>query len=671
MGWRVWSLAGALLLVATSSLAAQSELSCMRCHGELEFLRQHTERLDEARRLLVPASILEGTAHADLSCDACHTGFDRFPHGAEARSSTCADCHEDVASVWAAGGHGSGENGGSGVPCTECHTVHRVAPVDSLGHGDMMAAMVAECTSCHETQRLSPPSPHAGEAPCYGCHQPHEAKRPSTAGSGLNPREQPVTCGACHPEQAEAWVNDVHGQALSSAVEVGEETPTCTSCHGAHPVAGHQARQVLEVERCTACHEHYAESFADSYHGQATTLGSPSTATCADCHGSHGIHGPDDPASSVAEANLVATCGNCHPNANESFVQFRPHANPHERASFPMLYWVYKFMTWLLVGTMAFFGLHTLLWLLRLAIDRSRGITDHGYPNPMAVPLDSAQRGKGGFVWRFRLYHRLTHAAVIISFFLLVFTGMPLRFSCTPWSSQLMSLLGGVHMAGLLHRIGATITFGYFAAHLFYMIRAIATSKDRSRILWGRESVVPQPQDVKDLFAQFRWFLGLGPRPRFGRFSYMEKFDYFAVFWGVAMIGGTGLMLWMPEFFSAFLPGWMFNVATVIHADEAMLATLFIFTIHFFNVHLRPEKFPLDAVMFTGRATVDYMEEEHAKIADLLEAHGTAVPNRSQEQDKAAPPPSRRQTLIAAILGFLALGLGLLLIGMMTWASLC
>lgn len=428
---------------------------------------------------------------------------------------------------------------------------------------------------------------------------------------------------------------------------------------------------LLAVQRCTVCHEQYAESFADSYHGQARALGSPSTATCSDCHGAHSILPAEDSASTVAAGNLVRTCGACHADANASFVAFLPHADPHDREASPLLYFAYTFMTWLLVGTMAFFGLHTVLWLARLAIDAARGKNDHGYPRPSEVPLDAAQRGPGGFVWRFRRYHRATHAAVIVSFFLLVFTGMPLRFSCTPWSGYLMQLLGGVGMAGLLHRVGAVITFGYFSAHVVFIITAVSRADDRKRIFWGRESIVPHPQDVVDLFLQFRWFLGLGPRPRFGRFSYMEKFDYFAVFWGVAIIGGSGLVLWFPQFFSAFIPGWMFNVATVVHADEAMLATLFIFTIHFFNVHLRPEKFPLDAVMFTGRATVDYMEEEHPRIRDRIEAAKGEEVAWDQRQDAPAPPPTRRQTLIAAVLGFLALGLGLMLIGMMTWASLC
>jgi len=102
----------------------------------------------------------------------------------------------------------------------------------------------------------------------------------------------------------------------------------------------------------------------------------------------------------------------------------------------------------------------------------------------------------------------------------------------------------------------------------------------------------------------------MGPRPQFDRFTYWEKFDYWAVFWGVGMIGVSGLFLWFPEFFGRFMPGWAFNIATVIHSDEALLAAGFIFTIHYFNTHLRPEKFPMDPVIFSGRLSFHELKHD-------------------------------------------------------------
>ncbi len=121
--------------------------------------------------------------------------------------------------------------------------------------------------------------------------------------------------------------------------------------------------------------------------------------------------------------------------------------------------------------------------------------------------------------------------------------------------------------------------------------------------------------------------MGAGPRPRYGRWTYWEKFDYFAVFWGIFVIGATGLMLWFPVFFTRLVPGWLINVATIIHSDEALLATGFIFTIHFFNTHLRPEKFPMDLVVFTGRMPlVEFKRDKPAEYEELV-ASGTLEEN--------------------------------------------
>jgi cytochrome b subunit of formate dehydrogenase len=121
--------------------------------------------------------------------------------------------------------------------------------------------------------------------------------------------------------------------------------------------------------------------------------------------------------------------------------------------------------------------------------------------------------------------------------------------------------------------------------------------------------------------------VGAGPRPRYGRWTYWEKFDYFAVFWGIFVIGSTGLMLWFPVFFTQVLPGWLINVATIIHSDEALLATGFIFTVHFFNTHLRPEKFPMDTVVFTGRMPVAEFKRDKPAEYEALVASGKLEEN--------------------------------------------
>jgi len=119
-----------------------------------------------------------------------------------------------------------------------------------------------------------------------------------------------------------------------------------------------------------------------------------------------------------------------------------------------------------------------------------------------------------------------------------------------------------------------------------------------------------------------RWFFFKGPKPTFERWTYWEKFDFIAVFWGMFAIGGSGLMLAFPELFGMFLPGWAFNVATIVHSDEALLATGFIFTVHFFNTHGRPEKFPMDFVIFNGQIAKEEMIEERGDQWKRYEAEG-------------------------------------------------
>jgi cytochrome b subunit of formate dehydrogenase len=252
---------------------------------------------------------------------------------------------------------------------------------------------------------------------------------------------------------------------------------------------------------------------------------------------------------------------------------------------------------------------------------------------------------------------------MVVSFLGLVLTGLPLHFAAAPWAHGLAGVVGGIESAGFLHRVCAIITFGYFFTHVGSLLLRVARGADKRVLLWGPDSMVPQPKDIADVVRMFRWFLGLGPRPRFDRFSYMEKFDYWAVFWGIAIIGSSGLLLWFPEFFARFLPGWLFNVATIVHGDEALLAMSFIFTIHFFNVHFRPEKFPIDLVIFTGRHTVDYMKEEHPLEYERHQAAGSL-------DALVAPPVSRTAYLWSLTLGFTALGLGVFVIVLVVWALL-
>jgi cytochrome b subunit of formate dehydrogenase len=266
----------------------------------------------------------------------------------------------------------------------------------------------------------------------------------------------------------------------------------------------------------------------------------------------------------------------------------------------------------------------------------------------------------GRHVLRFDRSFRLLHGFLMLSFLGLAATGLPLLFSDTGWASVLARLFGGFVVARTLHRVFASVLITLFVLHVARLLRRIFVQQDYG-ILWGPASMVPQPRDVREMIRHFRWFFGLGPRPHFDHFTYWEKFDYWAVFWGMGIIGGSGLLLWFPEFFGRLLPGWMFNIAMLVHGEEALLAVGFIFTIHFFNSHLRPDKFPMDLVIFTGRVSEDEFRVERPAEFERLSREGRLV-------DHLTTPPSDRLIRLGRTVGTTAVVVGLTIVGLILYA---
>lgn len=265
-----------------------------------------------------------------------------------------------------------------------------------------------------------------------------------------------------------------------------------------------------------------------------------------------------------------------------------------------------------------------------------------------------------GYVQRFGRTERLMHGFLMLSFLGLALTGMPLLFAGAPWAGQLAAVFGGITTAGVLHRLFAVVLIAVFAIHVGRLLRRVIVDKDYS-IFWGPTSLVPQPRDLADILQHFAWFVGRGPRPQFDRYTYWEKFDYWAVFWGMGIIGGSGVMLWFPETFSRVVPGWMFNIALLVHGEEALLAVGFIFTIHFFNGHLRPEKFPMDMVIFTGRVSEEEFRHERPGEYARLEESGELA-------QIVAAPPTPSTWAIGRLVGTLAVLTGLVLVSLIAFA---
>lgn len=198
---------------------------------------------------------------------------------------------------------------------------------------------------------------------------------------------------------------------------------------------------------------------------------------------------------------------------------------------------------------------------------------------------------------------------------------------------------------------------------------SLISRKIRRKTTWGKfifdgNSLMFNKQDIRDFWAIMKWFVSKGPMPNYGRWTYWEKFDYFAVFWGVAIIGFTGLMLWFPEIFSKVFPGWLINIAQIIHSDEALLATGFIFTIHFFNTHFRPQSFPMDTVIFTGHVPAEEYKFDRPREYEALEK------SRRLKDVLVKKEITKWKLNVVKTFGFIFLGVGVIIVILIIYSLL-
>jgi cytochrome b subunit of formate dehydrogenase len=255
---------------------------------------------------------------------------------------------------------------------------------------------------------------------------------------------------------------------------------------------------------------------------------------------------------------------------------------------------------------------------------------------------------------RFTQAQRYLHAALFSSFLGLAATGLPLRFSESIWARGLAKAVGGFGAILFFHKFCALVLTVAFLIHLKEIVTRGIIHREKG-IFWGATSMVANWKDVKDLFGHIRWFLGLGPKPKFDRYAYWEKFDYWAVFWGMIVIGFSGYAMWFAPFFARFLPGWALNAVLVIHSEEGLLAILFIFSIHFVNTHLRPDSFPMDMVVFTGVESEEEFKTKRPLEYQRLKAQGKL-------EGRIAEAPGIWQINFSKVVGFTAIVIGLVLL---------
>jgi cytochrome b subunit of formate dehydrogenase len=255
---------------------------------------------------------------------------------------------------------------------------------------------------------------------------------------------------------------------------------------------------------------------------------------------------------------------------------------------------------------------------------------------------------------RFTPGQRLLHAILVFTFLGLAATGLPLRFSSASWSVSLANAVGGFSAILFFHKFCAVVLTVDFLIHFVDIVHRTLIKKQWS-LLWGTNSMVPNLKDAKDFFGQMRWLLFLGPKPKFDRYTYWEKLDYWGVFWGMAIIGISGYAMWFSRAFASLIPGSWLNVAILIHGEEALLAVAYIFVVHFFNEHLRPHNFPMDITIFTGSQTEEEFRERHPEEYARVAGGGQLPQLRTQAPAAWAVRTSR-------VLGGAAVVIGIVLI---------
>jgi cytochrome b subunit of formate dehydrogenase len=429
-----------------------------------------------------------------------------------------------------------------------------------------------------------------GGATCSNCHGSHDILPALDPGSKVFHQRVPETCGACHSDIAATYENSVHGTGAARGVR---DAPVCSDCHGEHRVLspsepGSPAFPTnIPLMTCGHCHndirltEKYGlppdkiPTYEESYHGLAARAGSQTVAHCASCHGVHDILPSSDPRSHIHETNLAHTCGQCHPGAGERFAVGPMHVVPTDER-FPVVYYIRLAYLILIFTTIGGMFLHN-----SLDFFRKLRAPPHRPPG-----LGKEERMMRGF--------RIAHGMVMISFFVLVYTGFALTYPEAWWAQPVLQWEADMALRGWLHRTAAVILMAALAFHMIHLARS---RRARACIT----SMRPTWEDWMELKERVRYFLGRRGPLHGVKVGYVEKAEYLAFGWGMAIMAVTGLLLWLENFTLRWLPKWLLDAATAVHFYEAVLATLAILVWHFYWVIFDPAVYPMDTSWWGGK----------------------------------------------------------------------
>jgi formate dehydrogenase gamma subunit len=350
----------------------------------------------------------------------------------------------------------------------------------------------------------------------------------------------------------------------------------CSSCHASEKL---NTKYNLPSDR--------VKTFFESYHGLAAQYGFTRAANCASCHSYHKVLSSSDPRSTVHQDHLVETCGKCHPGATANFAQSKVHvdlttAKAEGEVGTRISWWVRRIYLGLIVAVISGMSVHNGLLFARKVVARYR----------------AAELG----VLRMSLSQRVQHNVLALSFIALAVSGFALKFPDS-WFAKLMG--SSEPFRRWSHRVAGVVLLLAGAYHLIYIL----ATRDGRKLA---RDFLPKTKDLRDLTANLGYASCLtSVKPKFARFGYAEKLEYWAVIWGTIIMGVTGLMIWFKVDVTQFLPRWAVEVALTIHYYEAILACLAIIVWHFYHVIFDPDVYPINWAIVKGRVSKRWQAEEH------------------------------------------------------------
>jgi formate dehydrogenase gamma subunit len=650
---------------------------CLSCHGPETGMVN-----SQGKPITVNPASLAHSVHKDLGCVDCHAGAAKSGHTAKTASASCLTCHDDVPAKLSASAHAMLGDPKDSSTCIACHGTHDVVKPATRGvqfcstchatevgqynasiHGRAHARMNGDaptCQSCHGAahqvvEASNPQSPvskanlpstcgrchsnptlaakymfevakpveayessahgrairqgNLNAASCNDCHGVHDILPSSDPHSKIWKQNVASTCGHCHKDVLDTYRQSIHGQAVAAGVL---DAATCIDCHGEHRILAPGDSQSpvnlanVSQDTCSRCHANTrlmarfnvpasrVPTYEDSYHGLASNAGQQTVANCASCHGVHNIFPSRDPRSTVNKANLGATCGKCHPDAGQRFTIGTVHTLPATTAGGRTLNFVKAFYLLAIPLILGFMIVHNALDWWR----KARRIL--------------AQYREGHGQVRLSRNERVQHVLLLASFITLVVTGFALKYPHSFWAEPIVQWEKDFPLRGWLHRLAGVVMIGAAVYHVIYLL----THRDGRR--WVR-AMLPRVRDVQEAVHTVGYNMGYHRQPpRYARFNYAEKAEYWALVWGTLVMAATGILLWAHDWVLAWLPYPMsvLDVTTAVHFYEAILATFSILVWHFYFVIFDPDVYPLKWTVLTGRAPEHEVREE-AEVAAL------------------------------------------------------